>query len=576
MKKIRKSKINQRIFQSAKKIGLIFAVLFFAVSLGRISGTNSFFMDTATSTGNTVTAGYWIPEIAVTADHSPDGDDGWYQPAPCFTVTSTITDVTIFWTLTGDHPTLNGSFPYPGGCVDIPEGIWTLSVYAQNNANPDWKSEIVTQNYKVDTNDPVAEITAPADGASVSGSVSIKGTVSDLYIKSYRLEITGPDDFDSGHIITPGFTDSWIYTWNTSAIGSGDYEIKLTARDLAGHETSDEIDVTVNNTTVHAGDVVINEVMWMGSTKDSDDEWIELRNMTNESIDIGQWKLEKVRSAHAEYMIPASKSIPANGYFLIANHSQTSANSDLNVDPDVTNGSLVLYNSDNGNIILKDNNGNIIDEAKGDDWPAGTVDGSSGLHQSMERNNTPGDGTLSGSWHTCIDSACNDTTYWDSEGNNYGTPGHSNLSANDPSDENYNPEEEETAVEEELTEPIIPVVEAPVSDIVPVIEDPADSTGSPQADPAPAIEDPVVETPAPPADPEETPETTTETETEVVSDTPEEPVIEEDSVTEEQPADVPEEDEDEDEDEIDEPADNSDDDNSDDSDESDSSANPTD
>lgn len=70
-----KSKINQRIFQSAKKIGLVFAVLFLVVSFGKISGTNSFFMDTATSAGNTVTAGYWIPPtVSVT---SPGSGDEW-------------------------------------------------------------------------------------------------------------------------------------------------------------------------------------------------------------------------------------------------------------------------------------------------------------------------------------------------------------------------------------------------------------------------------------------------------------------------------------------------------------------
>jgi hypothetical protein len=49
----------------------------------------------------------------------------------------------------------------------------------------------------------------------------------------------------------------------------------------------------------------------------------------------------------------------------------------------------------------------------------------------MERNSVPGDGTQGTSWHTCIAAGCNDTIFWDVEGNNYGTPKATNLSEND-------------------------------------------------------------------------------------------------------------------------------------------------
>ncbi|OGM76417.1 hypothetical protein A2210_00210 [Candidatus Woesebacteria bacterium RIFOXYA1_FULL_40_18] len=187
-------------------------------------------------------------------------------------------------------------------------------------------------------------------------------------------------------------------------------------------------------------EVVINEVMWMGSTVNYRDEWIELRNMTGSPVDIGQWTIEKVTDTGTRILhIPASRTIPSNGYFLIANYPKTSANSALNIDINEVNNSIELLNSGNGNLILKDRDGNIVDQAKGDTWPAGFSDGtSSGLHKSMERNDIPGDGLLVASWHTCIDSHCNDTTYWDTEGNNYGTPGSPNLSRNDSTETNLN------------------------------------------------------------------------------------------------------------------------------------------
>jgi signal peptidase I len=171
-----------------------------------------------------------------------------------------------------------------------------------------------------------------------------------------------------------------------------------------------------------AGSVVINEVMWMGSTVSSADEWIELRNMTNLFVDVGKWTVENAKDSGTRTVrLPngVNSIIPANGYLLIAKYPETSANSALNVSVDIVE-NLSLLDSENGDLILKDNEGNIIDQAEGDIWPAGS------LYKSMERNNDPTTG-----WHTCLDIACNDTTYWKVEGNNYGTPKNQNLSEND-------------------------------------------------------------------------------------------------------------------------------------------------
>ncbi|MDD2823109.1 MAG: lamin tail domain-containing protein [Candidatus Daviesbacteria bacterium] len=265
---------------------------------------------------------------------------------------------------------------------------------------------------------------------SLNISVSLGGIV--RYNGSLLgLNLTTPQNISSSG------QDDWALVLsfnNNSSVLRGkscDFSFVVRGWQLDSEETSGFQDThTLNNSILVASEesnrsVIINEVMWMGSTGSSADEWIELRNTTDHDVDISKWILENSKdSSNRKLMISANKSIPAHGYFLIANYPKTSANSTLNVDVDEV-ANLELLNSNNGNIILKNEDGVIIDQAKGDSWPAGQ---NGTKKQSMERNDTPGDGLIAGSWHTCIDAGCNDLTYWDTEGNNYGTPKSANLS----------------------------------------------------------------------------------------------------------------------------------------------------
>ena len=157
---------------------------------------------------------------------------------------------------------------------------------------------------------------------------------------------------------------------------------------------------------VNYQDVVINEVMWMGSTDDSNDEWLELKNMTTGEIDLTGWIIENAGSSHKSVQISRSDNtpciIPAAGYFIIFNASKiTTTKIDLaNLYPNFLGVNLSLANSNNGDLILRDAAGNIIDQAKANPWPAGD----NSLKASMERNDPPGDGLAEKNWHTAIDS----------------------------------------------------------------------------------------------------------------------------------------------------------------------------
>lgn len=150
------------------------------------------------------------------------------------------------------------------------------------------------------------------------------------------------------------------------------------------------------------GEIVINELMWMGSSTSAADEWIELRNLTSANISLEGWTLLKKTNGSLTPMLtlPAGSQIPAGGFFLIANYAETDANSQLTVTPDVVATAVSLVNSDL-QIVLADAAGQVIDTADdGQGTPLAGKYNSGAVWQSMERDFSTGDGQVKDSWHT--------------------------------------------------------------------------------------------------------------------------------------------------------------------------------
>lgn len=164
-----------------------------------------------------------------------------------------------------------------------------------------------------------------------------------------------------------------------------------------------------------AGSVVINEVMWYGVNSgdpDGFDEFIELRNLTDEDIDLSMWQISNEQDVVVG--LPPGSVLPAGGLFTILDHTleaykdgepqdETSAftNGDLVVNTFNDNRQSRLYLKDgNLELYLRDPYGAEMDAA-GDGGAAfaGGPDGS--VVRSMERDATPGDGTSPESWHAC-------------------------------------------------------------------------------------------------------------------------------------------------------------------------------
>ncbi|MBU0707485.1 lamin tail domain-containing protein [Patescibacteria group bacterium] len=175
--------------------------------------------------------------------------------------------------------------------------------------------------------------------------------------------------------------------------------------------------------------VVINELMWMGSSASSSDEWIELRNLTEQTIDLSDWYFTKKSGGGEVTMLtlPVGSIVNPNDYFLISNYSQESDSSVLNVLPDHVNTSVSLVNT-GLQIKLYNAEQNLIDTA--DDGLGKPLAGeyqSGETWKSMERNMDYEDGTLETSWHTA------EASYnLDPEAVDLGTPNWPNTDPNYP------------------------------------------------------------------------------------------------------------------------------------------------
>ncbi|MDO8486116.1 MAG: lamin tail domain-containing protein [Candidatus Staskawiczbacteria bacterium] len=135
--------------------------------------------------------------------------------------------------------------------------------------------------------------------------------------------------------------------------------------------------------------VVINEVAWMGTTVSANDEWIELKNNTDQNVSLSGWTL---RAADGAPEVELTGSIPANGFYLLER-------TDDNTVPGIT--ADLIYKGALGNngedLWLYDSNNNLIDEVNcSTKWFAGN----NTTKQTMEKMDSLFSGSEPSNWQT--------------------------------------------------------------------------------------------------------------------------------------------------------------------------------
>ncbi|MFC1610931.1 Ig-like domain-containing protein [Myxococcota bacterium] len=114
-----------------------------------------------------------------------------------------------------------------------------------------------------DTEPPVVTITAPADGAAVSGDLLVEGTATDNTAVD-RVEVT----VDGASYETATGTTDWSHTIFALSLPTGGHTITARATDTAGNQATASIEITADNTpSITILQPVGNEEWQAGSTQ---------------------------------------------------------------------------------------------------------------------------------------------------------------------------------------------------------------------------------------------------------------------------------------------------------------------
>jgi chitodextrinase len=174
---------------------------------------------------------------------------------------ATQTSATISWTASTDDVAVAGYGLYDGGQAPIAStgntnytftGLacgtsYTRGVDAYDAVgNRSGQATISAATDACDVTPPAVSITAPGDGSTVSGTITVSATASDnVGVAGVQFKLDGSD---LGSEVT---TSPYSNSWNTTTATNDSHSLTAVARDAAGNTTtSSAVSLTVSNTVV--------------------------------------------------------------------------------------------------------------------------------------------------------------------------------------------------------------------------------------------------------------------------------------------------------------------------------------
>jgi uncharacterized protein involved in tellurium resistance len=154
-----------------------------------------------------------------------------------------VTKVSFY--INGKYLNYDTTAPFGRGwnTATLPNGQHTITVRALDAAGNVSSDATVTVNVNnSDSTPPSVNITSHADGATVSGTISILANATD------NVAVTKVSFYIDGKYLNYDLTAPWGRGWNTTTVANGPHTITVRALDAAGNVSADHlITVNVNN-----------------------------------------------------------------------------------------------------------------------------------------------------------------------------------------------------------------------------------------------------------------------------------------------------------------------------------------
>jgi hypothetical protein len=226
---------------------------------------------------------------------------------------------------------------------------------------------VTVNNSGGDITPPTVSITAPLNGATVSGTVSVTATASD------NVGVTKVEFYLDGALQSTDTTSPYSWSWDTTSATNASHSLTAKAYDAALNVgTSTAVSVTVNNSVA--------------------------------GTDISGWTVTQA-NATVVYTIPAGTVIPANGYVVIGRDATKAA---FQTFWGVTLGTNVVYLTTAGafpqingseNYTLKNPSGTVIDGP--------TISEASGANQDLQRIDPCTAANIASNWRVGVTTLAN-------------------------------------------------------------------------------------------------------------------------------------------------------------------------
>lgn len=102
------------------------------------------------------------------------------------------------------------------------------------------------------------------------------------------------------------------------------------------------------NSPVARGPIVINELYFNPISRDSEDEWLELRNLSATAVDLSGWRI----SDGISFVFPTGATIAANGYLVVAKNPARVLTNHPSLSPTLVHGPFTGTLADSGEEIV--------------------------------------------------------------------------------------------------------------------------------------------------------------------------------------------------------------------------------